>query len=270
MSEKQINSIDDLVLIRNQSSCNIEYHLYKEKAKIKAGTPFEGKFSTHSGACFSQLRNNEKDNNRINYKPIIKNNISQEKAIQWINLCVEEGLLPGHADGETVLSKGIVLDLKQPRSMVYAQLCLVRYIAEEVSVIDAILFLAKEKVSVFAGLILAGKTMCNNPGHNFISNTGYYPCGPKISAIKIPLNSVIGLRRFWRKPAEYDKEQSYFVAAEIINNGSKNVVGSDISLDWSGFRNPHIVKAIKSKTDDSANKAIKKYKEQNEKSIIDK
>jgi len=247
----------------------VTYHTFKDKdKKISIPDTIAGVDGAkrYMGACFSnlsyQIDHQYKTHNRIHYQPKF-DVLDKKEVVEWIDFCVAQGILPEYIEPKSVL-KGMVLNLSGPRSLTYVHLCLIRFVSEEPTICRAVMHLVKEeKVNVFAALVLTARTLTCGANHHFLeAGSGWGQPKGTLDGYKVPLRNVIGLRNFFADAKEYDNEQSNFAAKAAIDRAIAQVkdVPADLTMKWSHFTRPSIIKAMNAQNSDQLKAAVAQYK----------
>lgn len=291
--EKNRYWIDPKIVKAGEHGDNrVEYYLYEDGRTSEDGTPYipkdpekEFKATKRTGVCFSGLISNIRREkcNRIYYHMTqtkdAKDLLSDGEGLAWVELVRKHGMLPKHIEPAQAVENGIiVLDLTDyTPSQLYIYLSIFRYLREEPVFVKAMVYLAVEKgMDFYAAFLLASKKCIQYSGHHVIyTYRNYYRDVSDLEQTEIPLNTIIGLRRFVQDPAEYDKRK---VCKKSDDGGYGSFKCNDsirkVENSWQGLTHglvprdlfrPLIEEAIYAESNTEAKEHLDKFRKEKEK-----
>lgn len=214
---------------------NVDYYCYREEGKstknktyLPADPVAEFKAIKQTYVCFAQLltivfgskkkkaEDEDKQYNRVLYhmtvdpKACVKLTLDEQK--RFIELSVKYGMLPKYITTDSLISETegkivIMLEDLTP-SLLYMYLSQYRYLREDPGFVRSILHLHdKAGFDFFAAFVVASRVSIDYTTHHFLTLQRTYGDNSKnlVSVVTVPFSTIVGLKRFVKKPGDYDK-----------------------------------------------------------------
>lgn len=210
---------------------HVEYYCYYEVDKSKKNKPyipehpvkeFEAKKQTY--VCFSNFLNtvngsgkakgSEGQHNRILYRMQTDKTACVELSLKeqrrFVELSVAHKMLPSYVSPENIKSTKtsdmvIMLEGLTP-AQAYMYLSQYRYMREDPGFVRSVLHLHdKAGMNFYASFVVGSRVSIDYTVHHFLTLQRRYASNNSVDSVTVPLSTITGLRRFARKPHDYDK-----------------------------------------------------------------
>ena len=270
---------------------HVEYYCYHEIGKSKKDRPyipehpvkeFEAKKQTY--VCFSSLMDivsasgegkpKEGQHNRVLYRmqvaPEACVKLSLKEQRRFVELSVAHKMLPSYISPKDIKDKKtstivIMLEGVAP-AQVYMYLSQYRYLREDPGFIRSVLHLHDEiGMNFYAAFIVGSRVSIDYTVHHFLTLQRLYGYdkteGNSIEKVTVPFSTIAGLKRFARKPYDYDKRDlmktSYGYEA---SSRIEKICKVKYEAKPEELLEPLMIKAFSAMTDKTAQKYLDQYK----------
>jgi len=247
-----------------------EYYLYNMPKEKRLEIPDEeflkksAKRNTNK-SCFAQLR----DSFPMAYDTLLyvtrpADCVNEKLRQEWADIMVSNKFLPSYVTIENASLGKLILDLKSDElniSLLYVHLSVWRCMREEQAFVKAYVDLYKNhRIDPFLAWAIASTWFIEGPGHNI---TGIYRrYAGSYKDMTIPMDCVIGLKRYINNPKKYDTRDIHeslswagYKAIKHITDAGKDFRNNSILIK--DIFNDSVVNILKAKSEREENKLRK-------------
>jgi len=271
------------------ASNHVEYYCYHELGKSKKNKPYipkdpvkEFKANKQTYVCFSSFMNvvynsgrgakKDAQHNRILYRmqidPRACVKLSLEEQRRFVELSVAHRMLPPYVSLDNITdpkTSDIVIMLEGlTPAQVYMYLSQYRYLREDPGFVRSILHLHDEiGMNFYAAFVVSSRVSIDYTVHHFLTLQRRYASGNanSIQKVTVPFSTIVGLRRFAKKPHVYDKRilmnTSYGYEAA---NRIEKICKVKYEARPEELLEPLLIRALSALTDKTTKKYLEQYK----------
>lgn len=267
---------------------HVEYYCYHEMGKSTKDKPyipedpvkeFEGNKQTY--VCFTNLldtvyaskkKDATKQYNRVLYHMTIDEGacikLELEEQKRFIELSMLNKMLPAYVTPGTLLNdkEGKVVFMLEglTPSLLYMYLSQYRYLREDPGFVRSILHLHdKCGFDFYAAFVVASRVSIDYTTHHFLTLQRTYGGSErnKVDNVTVPFSTIVGIRRFVRKPQEYDDRSAmntnhgYDAATRI-----ERICKVKYEIAPHELLHPVVKRAFSAMTDEITTKYLEQYK----------